>query len=180
MCRCPHCGHGYVPRSGKPEPIEQIALRQLAADLEGCGDDCWRFFERLFAVDCPTSSKAICFELGVTSQTFLSRFFRAELPSPKRYLAMARLVRAAGFLEDERQTLEDVAVYLKASSQQAFNRSVREVLGMSAGQMRRVHTGESMLALFRAELITPHRAKLLRLRPMMAIAVSAGRVVTAA
>ena len=77
-------------------PVQRLALGRIAEDLDGVLPDCWRFFEALFLVPPHVSSvRLLALSLGVLPSTLMSRFFRAALPAPKRYLAMARLVRAA-------------------------------------------------------------------------------------
>ncbi|MGH7677365.1 MAG: hypothetical protein ACRENU_02785, partial [Gemmatimonadaceae bacterium] len=75
--------------------VQRQALQQLSRDLEGASDDCWRFFEALFlCAPRVCTVRKLAEELRILPSTLMSRFFRAGLPAPKRYLAMARLVRA--------------------------------------------------------------------------------------
>jgi AraC-like DNA-binding protein len=104
--------------------------------------------------------------LEVLPSTLMSRFFRAGLPAPKRYLAWARLVRAARLLENPGLSIADASNQLEYSSAQSFGRHVKTMLGVTAGQFRRVHDGQAMLHRFRDELLRPHRDKLLDLRPL--------------
>lgn len=69
-------------------------LGQLSVDLAGVPADCWRFFEALFlSPPRVVTVQQLSKQLNVLPSTLMSRFYRAELPAPKRYLAMARLVR---------------------------------------------------------------------------------------
>ena len=71
-------------------------LSQLAVDLSGAAPDCWQFFETIFTCSPRIGNvRQLAKYLEVTPSTLMSRFFRAGAPTPKRYLAMARLVRAA-------------------------------------------------------------------------------------
>jgi methylphosphotriester-DNA--protein-cysteine methyltransferase len=108
--------------------------------------------------------------LGVLPSTMMSRFFRAQLPGPKRYLAMARLVRAAHLLENKGFAIMNVADHLEYSSSQCFGRHIYTLLGMCAGDFRREYNGASMLTRFRKELILPYRATLRQLRPLTTVA----------
>jgi AraC-like DNA-binding protein len=96
----------------------------------------------------------------------MSRFFRLRLPPPKRYLALARLTRAARLLENAGCTLTSVAHHLDYSSAQSFGRHVRTLLGVTAAEFRRRHDGESVLRHFRDELVTPYRETLLTFSPL--------------
>lgn len=147
--------------------IDRLALAMLREELEGASDDCWKFFESLFHVRTPaTTVRMLSKALGVLPSTMMSRFFRAGLPAPKRYLAWARLVRAARLLENPGLSIADVANRLEYSSAQSFCRHVKTVLGTTAGDFRRAHDGRAMLLRFRDELLRPHRDALLDLRPI--------------
>ena len=104
--------------------------------------------------------------MQVLPSTLMSRFFRAKLPAPKRYLAYARLLRAARLFEDQGHSIADVANALDFSSPQSFGRHVQTFLGRSAGEFRREYTAERMLTRFIEELVRPHRETLRRLRPL--------------
>jgi AraC-like DNA-binding protein len=147
--------------------IDRSALAMMREELAGAPDDCWKFFEALFqGKRCVSTVKGLARTLNVLPSTLMSRFFRAELPAPKRYLAWARLVRAARLMENPGVSIADVSNQLEYSSAQSFGRHVKTVLGVTAGEFRRAHDGQVMLARFRDELVRPHRAKLLALRPL--------------
>jgi len=147
--------------------VQRLALRQLAADLEGASNDCWRFFETLFLCGTHVSSvRRLSDILGVLSSTLMSRFFRARLPAPKRYLAMARLVRAAHLFENLGFSVANIANHLEYSSPQSFGRHVRTLLGLTAGEFRERYDGEGMVNRFREDLVLPHLDALRRLEPL--------------
>jgi AraC-like DNA-binding protein len=147
--------------------IDRLALAMMREELEGVTDDCWRFFEALFRAGRPaTTVRTLATALQVLPSTLMSRFFRAGLPAPKRYLAWARLVRAARLLENPGLSIADASNQLEYSSAQSFGRHVKTMLGVTAGQFRRGHDGQTMLHRFREELLRPHRDKLLDLRPL--------------
>jgi AraC-like DNA-binding protein len=142
-------------------------LGQLAVDLAGAPDDCWRFLETLFL--CPPSVsnvRMLARHLGVLPSTMMSRFFRAGLPAPKRYLAMARLVRAARLFENSGFSIANVAYHLEFSSPQSFGRHVRTLLHLTAGDFRHQYDGMGMFERFRQELILPYLSVLRELRPL--------------
>jgi AraC-like DNA-binding protein len=147
--------------------VQREALAQLAIDLAGAHPECWRFFEALFASPPRLSTvRELSLQLGVLPSTLMSRFFRAGLPAPKRYLAEARLVRAARLFENPGFSIANVANHLDYSSPQSFGRHVRTLLDITAGEFRRRYDGAHMLRHFRETLVLPHLGKLRQLKPL--------------
>ncbi|MGH7636810.1 MAG: helix-turn-helix domain-containing protein [Gemmatimonadaceae bacterium] len=147
--------------------VQRLALRQLARDLEGASHDCWRFFEAIFL--CPShvcTVRRLARTLGILPNTLMSRFFRARLPAPKRYLAMARLVRAAHLFENGGFSVANIANHLEYSSPQSFGRHVRSILGLTAMEFRERYDGAGMFEHFRGELVLPHLPALRALTPL--------------
>lgn len=156
--------------------VDRLALSALHEDLAGVPDDCWRFFEALFLPEFRVSTvRELARRLNVSPSTLMSRFFRARLPAPKRYLAFARLVRGARLFENPGLSISDVANHLDYSSPQSFGRHVRTLLRMTAGEFRSSYDGDRMLARFRRELILPYLSLLRELHPL-AVRSGAGRV----
>src|SRR5262249_43992441 len=117
--------------STRGEDIQRRALSELAIDLSGVSADCWRFFEALFVVPPRVSTvRQLAEALDILPSTLLSRFFRARLPTPKRYLATARLVRAARLFENPGFSVANVANHLDYSSPQSFGRHVRNLMNL--------------------------------------------------
>jgi AraC-like DNA-binding protein len=146
---------------------QRLALRQLSRDLEGASRDCWRFFEALFLSRPHVSTvRKLARDLEVLPSTLMSRFFRAGLPAPKRYLAMARLVRAAHLFENRGFSVANVANQLEYSSPQSFGRHVRKMLCITAVEFRDRFDGAGMVNRFREELVIPHAKALCRLAPL--------------
>jgi AraC-like DNA-binding protein len=147
--------------------LQRLALRRLAQDLEGATHDCWRFFEALFlSPPSVTTVRRLSRRLDVVPSTLMSRFFRAGLPAPKRFLAMARLVRAANLFENHGFSVANIANHLEYSSPQSFGRHVRTLLHLTAVEFRERYDGEGMLERFRADLVLPNLATLRRLAPL--------------
>lgn len=147
--------------------IERLVLGQLSIDLAGAPQDCWRFFELLVrSMGRVTTVRALAARLEVVPSTLMSRFFRARLPAPKRYLAMARLIQAARVFENSGLSVANVANHLEYSSPQSFGRHVRTLLGMTALEFRQRYDGEGMLQRFREELILPHLEALRVFNPL--------------
>jgi AraC-like DNA-binding protein len=156
-----------VLMSDRATDIQRLALAQLTTDLVGVPPDCWRFFEMLFR--CPpqvSTVRLLARRLEVLPSTLMSRFFRARLPAPKRYLAMARLTRAASLFENPGLSVANVANHLDYSSPQSFGRHVRTVLRITAVEFRQRYDGEGMLHRFRNELVLPFLPLLRVLTPL--------------
>lgn len=148
-------------------PLQRLALGRLAADLDGATPDCWRFFEMLFLGPPRICSvRRLSAALAILPSTLMSRFFRARLPAPKRYLAFARLVRAAHLFENGGYSVANVANHLEYSSPQSFGRHVRAMLRLTAVEFREHYDGARMFERFREELILPYVDQLRRLSPL--------------
>jgi AraC-like DNA-binding protein len=146
-----------VLASESANSVTAVALAQLAADLAGAPEGCRQFFDALF-----TCGPGVCTvrrlarQLDVVPSTLVSRFFRARLPAPKRYLATARLVRAARLFENGGLTVANVSDIMEYSSPQSFGRHVRSMLGTTGSEFRRRYDGEGMLQRFREQLVVPY------------------------
>ena len=151
---------------GRTDDIQRLVLAALATDLPDAPDECRRFFELLFRPGNVATVRALSRALGILPSTLMSRFFRARLPAPKRYLAMARLVRAARLLENAGLSVANVANHLDYSSPQSFGRHVRTMLGLTAVEFRQRYDGEGMLRRFRDDLVIPHIPVLRRFTPL--------------
>jgi AraC-like DNA-binding protein len=146
---------------------QRSILGQLAVDLAGVPDDCWHFFEMLFVCSPRLCNvRTLSKHLGVLPSTMMSRFYRIGAPAPKRYLAMARLVRAARLFENTGFSVANVANHLDYSSPQSFGRHVRMLLQMTAGDFRTRYDGTGMFERFRSELILPYVTVLRNLHPL--------------
>jgi AraC-like DNA-binding protein len=153
--------------SARGEEIQRHAISQLAFDLSSVPQDCWRFFEALFLSPPRVSTvRMLARRLDVLPSTLMSRFFRAGLPAPKRYLASARLVRAARLFENPGFSIANVANHLDYSSPQSFGRHVRTIMHLTAVEFRDQFDGEGMLQHFRETLVLPHLDRLRELRPL--------------
>lgn len=149
--------------------VQRQALGALNLDLVGAAPDCWKFFEILFTHRPYVASvRQMGRHLNVVPGTLMSRFYRANLPSPKRYIDVGRLVRAARLLENSGLSVTTVSRQLDYSSPQAFSRHVRGLLGVSPVKFRERYDGSAMLQKFRDELILPHLSTLRSFRPATA------------
>src|SRR3954470_18760259 len=137
--------------------LQRSALTQISLDLPGVSKDCWRFFELLFDSSPRISTvRHLARHLNILPSTLMSRFFRAKLPAPKRYLSLARLIRAARLFENPGLSVARVANHLDYSSPQSFGRHVRTMMKMSPVKFRSTYDGQGMLQFFRTELVLPY------------------------
>ena len=154
------------------QEVDRLALAAIRTELGEVSTDCWTFFESLFVTsDRVGTIRELALRRGVLPSTLMSRFFRARLPAPKRYLSFARLLRAARLFEDTGHSIADVANALEYSSPQSFGRHVRTLLDMTAGEFRQQYGVERLLERLLDDLVRPHREALRKLRPL---AVRAG------
>jgi AraC-like DNA-binding protein len=130
-----------------------------------CTEAMRRFFSAIFAAHAITARR-IAAEFGMPSSTLNSRFYRAGLPSPKQYLALARLVRAAYLGEAHGLTLKIIAERLQFSSPQSYSRTVRNLTGMCGGEFRRAVHGPAMMERFMMAVVTPYREVLREFDPL--------------
>lgn len=137
--------------------LQRTALGQLSSDLVGVPNDCWKFFELLFCTNPQIHTvRQLSRHLCILPSTLMSRFYRAELPAPKRYLALARLIRAAKLFENPGLSIASVANYLDYSSPQSFGRHVRTMMRISPVEFRERYDGAGMLLYFRERLVLPY------------------------
>ena len=148
-----------IVASDRSDAIERIAIARLRSDIDPAPADVVRFFESLFQAKTRVCTvRHLARNMGVVPSTFMSRFFRAGLPAPKRYLAAARLVRAARLFENPGLSIAHVSNHLEYSSPQSFSRHIGTTLHMSAVEFRRRFDGLGMLDHMRDELVVPYLA----------------------
>ncbi|MBI4502094.1 MAG: helix-turn-helix transcriptional regulator [Gemmatimonadetes bacterium] len=143
------------------EPSTPTAARMLGKVLPALGNpspDCRHFFDVVIRIAPTTPSvRAIARRFRVRPSTFMSRFFRAGLMSPKRYLAATRLVYAAALFETSGFSISDVAYRLEYSSPQSLGRHLRAITGLTANEFRRRYPFAAALDDFVERLIVPFR-----------------------
>ncbi len=148
-------------------PAVASILAGLDPDLDDVPPDCRLFFELVIrrAPETATVLK-LARVLRVVPSSFMSRFFRAGLPSPKAYLMHARLVHAAFLFGSQGYSIADVAHRLEYSSPQSFGRHLSSLLGLTAGEFRRRMPFAVALARYRQTYLTPYRDRLLTFHPL--------------
>jgi len=152
------------------EPSSPVAARVMGAiapDLNEVPTDCRLFFEVVVrrAPELRTVRR-LARALKVVPSTLMSRFYRTNLPSPKTYLAHARLLHAAWLCRNSGLSIADVSNRLEYSSPQSFGRHLRTLLDLTAGEFRRRLPFDTALARFQARLVTPYRDRLLTFHPL--------------
>jgi AraC-like DNA-binding protein len=139
------------------QDLHRSALAQINLDLPGTTPDCWRFFELLFDPSPKIGTvRQLARRLEILPSTLMSRFFRAQLPAPKKYLALSRLIRAARLFENPGLSVASVANHLDYSSPQSFGRHVRTIMNISPVTFRNRYDGQGMVQHFRTQLILPY------------------------
>lgn len=117
-----------------------------------------QFFDTLVRLAPNVSTvKILASALHTHASTLMSRFFRASLPSPKRYLAETRLLYAAALLDSPTASIAEVAYRLEYSSPQSFGRHIRTIVGVPASEFRR-SSFSTILNQYTRSLIVPYQA----------------------
>jgi AraC-like DNA-binding protein len=111
-----------------------------------------------------TSNVFACL-LRTRASTLISRFHRAGLPSPKRYLVEMRLLYAGALFQAGAVSIAEVAYRLDYSSPQSFGRTVQMLKGMPASAFRRYSFSE-VLDQYAKVLIVPYRTTFLSFDPL--------------
>ncbi|UCG86306.1 MAG: helix-turn-helix transcriptional regulator [Gemmatimonadota bacterium] len=148
-------------------PTAARIFRRLNPALDSATYDCRTVFESVVRVaPAVTTAAGLAEHFSVVSSTFTSRFLRAGLPSPKRYLAGTRILYAAALFEVPGLSVADVAYRLQYSSPQSFGRHLRNVMGMTAGEFRVRFSFELALDDFVRRLVDPFRATFRTFHPL--------------
>lgn len=149
-----------LSRERTPDSFMRHAVAAVLADVTGESGEHIEGYARFFgAVFTPgaSSTKMLAVQLNVRASTLASRFYRAGLPSPKRFIAHAQLVWAAHLAEAPGTNYGAITYRIGASSPQSFGRTIRAFTGMTATEFRRSFDGSTMLARFRESLVIPYR-----------------------
>ena len=153
-------------------PASPVAARVLAYVLPALGEpseEARLFFEAVARLAPALSTvRGLARHLRVRPSTLMSRFHRAQLPSPKNYLAGMRLLHASYLFQNPGLSVSDVAYRMDYSSPQSFGRHLRAVLGVTAGEFRRRFPFDVALARYVDLLITPYRETLRAFHPFNA------------
>jgi len=119
-------------RSASRQLLGQFAegLAPLSPDLR------WLLEGALHAPDEVQTVQQLATRANVTRRTCERRFARLGLPSPRHFLAAARVLYAHRLLQDPGFTIEDVAQRLGYAQVKTLQQHARNYLGLTAGEMR--------------------------------------------
>jgi len=152
------------------EPASRAAARILGPLLDVLPEltaDARLFLEALVRLAPTTPAvRGLIPHLGIRSSTLMSRFQRAELPSPKNYLVAIRLLHASQLFEGGGLSVSDVAYRLDYSSPQSLSRHLRASLGITASEFRRRFPFLQAMDRFLEVMIVPHRDRWINFHPL--------------
>src|SRR5881409_2771853 len=119
-------------RATSQQLLEQFAwaLATLPSELR------WVLEEVLRAPAEVQSVQQVAARARVDRRTFERWFTRVGLPSPRHFLAAARVLYAHRLLQDPGFTIDDVAVRLGYAQTKTLQLHARTYLGLTAGEMR--------------------------------------------
>jgi AraC-like DNA-binding protein len=113
-----------------------------------------------------TTVRRLAGALAITPSTFVSRFVRAGLPSPKEYLVAVRLCHAAKLFDEGDLTIADVAYRMEYASPQSFGRHLRVVMGITPSEFRSRYPFCTVLQRFLDQFIVPYKTTWKNFRPL--------------
>lgn len=161
------------------EPASRAAARILGPLLESFTEltaDARLFLEAMVRLAPRTPAvRGLARHLAIHPTTLMSRFLRAELPSPKNYLMAVRLLHASQLLEGGGLSIADVAYRLEYSSPQSLCRHLRATVGISAAEYRRRFPFDQAMERFLVVMVLPHRARWAEFHPLAMSAWEKGK-----
>ena len=126
-----------------------------------------RFWEELVRTAPETTTvRRLANALSITPSTFVSRFVRTGLPSPKDHLVAVRLCHAAKLFDEGDLTIADVAYRMDYASPQSFGRHLRVVLGITPSEFRTRFPFCAVLQRFLDRFVRPYKETWRSFRPL--------------
>ncbi len=126
-----------------------------------------RFWEELIRTAPETTTvRRLANALSITPSTFVSRFVRSGLPSPKDHLVAVRLCHAARLFDEGDLTVADVAYRMDYASPQSFGRHLRVVLGITPSEFRTRFPFCAVLQRFLDRFVRPYKDAWKTFRPL--------------
>jgi AraC-like DNA-binding protein len=104
--------------------------------------------------------QALADRAGMDRRTCLRWFARAQLPSPSVMLTVLRVAYAHRLLQDPGYTVEDVATKLGYAQVRSFGLNVKEVFGMTPGELRVAMSPDEALTVLRERYLQGNRPTL--------------------
>lgn len=134
------------------DELEQTASRKviqaIVGLLEGLPSQLRRALEAmLHAPSDAATVSALADRANLQRRTCERWFARTRLPSPKMVLMLSRLLYAHRLLLDPGYTVEDVAMKLGYSKARSLQLHLKEVFGLTAGELRLSLSTEDALAI---------------------------------
>jgi AraC-like DNA-binding protein len=142
-------------RSNSQQLLDQFAwgLAPLPSELR------WVLEEVLRSPEDVQSVQQVAGRARVDRRTFERWFTRVGLPSPRHFLAAARVLYAHRLLQDPGFTIDDVARRLGYAQTKTLQQHARTYLGLTAGGMRLTLAPEEALQrVVRSFLVAHHAA----------------------
>ena len=150
-----------------PAERSQAILSPIMAVLGPIPTGGRRFWEELVRTAPETTTvRRLAKALSITPSTFVSRFVRTGLPSPKDHLVAVRLCHAAKLFDEGELTIADVAYRMEYASPQSFGRHLRVVLGITPSEFRSRFPFCAVLRRFLDHFVVPHQATWKTFRPL--------------
>jgi AraC-like DNA-binding protein len=140
-------------RATSQQLLEQFAwaLAPLPSELR------WVLEEVLRAPAEAQNVQQVAARARVDRRTFERWFTRVGLPSPRHFLAAARVLYAHRLLQDPGFTIDDVARRLRYAQTKTLQQHARAYLGVTAGEMRvTLAPTEALQRVVRSFRMTPH------------------------
>jgi AraC-like DNA-binding protein len=150
-----------------PAERSQAILTPVVEALAPLSGGSRRFWEELVRTAPETTTvRRLATALAITPSTFVSRFVRSGLPSPKDHLVAVRLCHAAKLFDEGDMTIADVAYRMDYASPQSFGRHLRVVLGITPSEFRSRYPFCTVLQRFLDQFVTPYRQTWKSFRPL--------------
>lgn len=150
-----------------PTERAQSILGPVLETVGGLTPSGRRFWEELVrGAPETTTVRQLALRLSITPSTFVSRFVRTGLASPKDHLVAVRLCHAARLFDEGDLNVADVAYRLDYASPQSFGRHLRVVLGITPSEFRARFPFSMVLDRFLARFVRPHVELWRQFRPL--------------
>ena len=150
-----------------PAERSHAILAPIVATLGPLSGGSRRFWEELVrSAPETTTVRRLAEALSITPSTFVSRFVRSGLPSPKDHLVAVRLCHAARLFDEGDLTIADVAYRMDYASPQSFGRHLRVVLGITPSEFRSRFPFCAVLQRFLDQFVVPHKQTWRTFRPL--------------
>ncbi len=147
------------PAPRRARAASRLFVQQLAGALAPLPKELrWVLEEALQAPTAVQTVGQVAARARVDRRTCERWFTRIGLPSPRHFLASARVLYAHRLLQDPGFTVEDVAQRLGYSQVKTLQQHARAYLGLTAGEMRLSLTPDQALSRVAGRFLRHQRA----------------------